>query len=231
MKNLGFYLENFFDFFKIEFPPILVFEFQNFVISMLNNKPHIIVFTIYTASIFVLKYLSLGFLIEMRTVLNRNLGARDLKGTLRDKKIFGKFFLILAFCLGLLPLAILSTLEFSGVYGDRQNEVRRLMSLVKYLLFIRIFSNVLFFYEISLIKFIKLSDKAVKYFSIPYCLMNISSYLLGIYFNYGVLGMICYEIFFMGNEAYLLRVFLADDLFLEAGARAIEDYHNNLERD
>lgn len=209
------FIKNFINFYFVDFPGNFVFESQNFLVTLTHSNAQIMIYSILSSLIFNHYSLNSGFVVNVRTMLNRAIGEKDFVKVKNYLGIFKNFFLKVALIFSIGIIAILSLLELVGVYGEKGSEKRSLMAIIKWTVFVRFFINTYFCFASTTLKSVRKASLVIYFYSVPYFASPVASFLVGIYLDWGVIGIAIYEVFQLLYIVWVLMVFNEEERFVE----------------
>lgn len=229
-RKLDYYLIKWLKNFIVDFPFVLIFELEYYILIFVQSNADIIAFSICSTASYIVNYIAFGFSVGPRIIVNRCLGENSPDKALENVKVFKKFFLLVGLALGLIWFTSFWLLEILGIFGESGKILRKLMSLGKYSLILRGMSQfILLGLQVPMMKSIESTNIATFLYSIPYCWNNISSYFFAVYLGFGVIGVLWSEAWFFFFIQYVLGAFLDDEMF-HSIAKEVAARCNNMVR-
>lgn len=207
----------------IDFPGILQFELENFIVTLRDSVEEIAVFTIFSSSIYVIIFMASGFTFEVRKRMNRALSYNNPFDCVSYLRMFKSIFFFSGLFFAGIWLLISWCLENMGGY-DNEEKLKFYFKSGKYYLFFRAFFLFFIGYQLASLRVVGVKDKISWFYSIPEALNNFGSYFLGIYLGYGVIGIFFYETLFDFCCLLVLRGVISEEFFFDYAKIAVEHF-------
>lgn len=213
-RELGYFLLKFLGTFLTEILSVLILLLQYFILSQGFSDDHIIVYTLFTLVTLAIFYLSYGFSTQPQILIKRFLKMDMVPKAVEIMNLIYRIYFGIGLIFGGLCCLMFWGSEFCGFFGPEGSELRGLMSLGKYSLILKVLSQFLIFgFQIPLIESMNCGELKVFLYFIPYCCVSVSSYIFGVYFGWGVLGVLWSEAFILFYISLSLGGFFNSDIF------------------
>lgn len=184
-EEISLFLKQFLNFWIVDAPNYFVYEIQNFIISFTYSNEQIAVYTLNSTLVYLTYSLSVGFGVEARTMISREIGKNNLIKVRKYLKGFKILFIYLSAILTVLYFLFFQSSIKMEFYGKEGNFVREILDKLSYLWLIRCISLYFSGLQINLLKSAGMNHVLHYFYTIPSLFVPVFSFILCLYFGYG----------------------------------------------
>lgn len=213
-KDFGFFFQNFFLKFLdiLMWNGVLIIEYT--LIAEMNSITEIITFTLFLSLSLITTNMGKNFSIGVKGAMEQSIESEAPEEVVENMEIFKRIFLGIGCLYATLIFFSLSFSEKHDFFGSNGTDVREYMESVKFIMIVKAFVSVNMGFHYDIANVVNMEIKAILAYSLPYYLSVFGSYLVCVYMEWGVMGLMAFNAVFYLCGFFVMDGFLDDELYL-----------------